>query len=217
MVKRIRKVSKKGPKAHYAVPLLMPMTALFGSRCEGKPFWYPFEDPSSLRAVLSRHTENPLLLADRILPIGEYLGWSLRSAPGKIAGMFTRSGIIPMGPAPPEEEPGSDPRLGIVVMVALVKGDQLQEFVNTTGAEFSEIDRVAFENLLGPSVSLIPGLDQLLYTPPILARSLDRGIDHVNDLARHAFERASVAYPGAFNRCGVQVLSSIPSHEPISL
>jgi hypothetical protein len=217
VVKKIRKVSKKGPKANYAVPLVMPLTALFGPRCVGKPFWHSFDDPAPIRAVLSRHLDEPLLTADRILPIDEYLAWGLRSSPGKVAGMFGRSGVIPMGPPGIEEaeEMSDDPRLGVLVLAALVKGERLNEFSGRLGEEFSELDRVAFENAVAPALRIIPGYDRLLYTPPLLAPSLNAGIDHLNHLVEDAFDKGSIPYPGAFTPCPAERLASIPTHEPI--
>jgi hypothetical protein len=217
VVKKIRKVSKKGPKANYAVPLVMPLTALFGPRCVGKSFWHSFDDPAPIRAVLSRHLDEPLLTADRILAIDEYLAWGLRSSPGKVAGMFGRSEVIPMGPSGTEEtdEASDDPRLGVLVLVALVKGERLNEFSGRLGEDFSEIDRVAFENAAGPVLQIIPGYDRLLYTPPLLAASLNAGIDHLNLLVEDAFEKGSIPYPGGFASSPAERLASIPTHEPI--
>jgi len=217
MVKKIRKVSKKGRKANYAVPLLMPLTVLAGARCGGKPLWNTFDDPPSIRIALSRHMDAPILLADRMLPLAEYLDWNLRSSPGRIAGMFERSAIIPMGPPPEDWESSQLPRLGLGVLVALVKGENLQSFFTQTGRELSEIDRVAFENAIGPCLQIIPGYDRFLYSPPISARSINQGIEYLNHLTREAFGIASVPYPGPFEPCPAEIVSSIPTHEPIIL
>lgn len=216
MVKKIRKISKKGPKASYAVPLVVAFSSLYGPRCVGRPFWQTFDDPGSIRTVFSRHLDASLLIADRILPIGEYLGWGLRSSPGKVGGMFGKSGVIPMGFAPVEENADSgDPRLGIFVMVALVKGENLDRFSNRLGMEFEEIDRVVFENSIGTAFQIIPGYDRVLYTPPLLAKSLNAGIDQLNQQIQEAFEKVTVSYPGPFEPFPSDLIASIPTHEPL--
>ena len=122
-----------------------------------------------------------------------------------------------MGPSVTGEtdELSDDPRLGILVLVALVKGERLNEFSGRLGEELSELDRVAFENAVNPALQIIPGYDRLLYIPPLLAASLNAGIDHLNHLVEEAFEKGSVPYPGAFVPSPAERLASIPTHEPI--
>lgn len=217
MVKKIRKVSKKGPKATYAVPLVMPMTALFGPRCEGRPFWATMEDPHGIHAVLSRHLAVRLLLADRILPIREYLDWGLRSSPGRVAALFGDGEILPMGHWDEREgaDPSDLPKLGVLVLVASVKGAALREFSDRLGQELSEVDRAVFENSADRNLQIIPGYDRLLYVPPLHARSLNAGIDHLNQQVEDAFGKAGVEAPGPFDACPSELLGSVPAEEPL--
>src|SRR3990167_8836425 len=162
MVKKIKKKGQRGPKALFAIPLAMAMTALYGTRLQGKDFRRVFEAPDFLRKALQLHLEEELIIADRPLSADEYAGWGFRSKPARLAEMFSKSGVIPMGPpigAVGESDPESSPRLGVFPMIALVQEKALGVFSSKLSEEFSELSRVAFQNAVFPALQLIPGYD----------------------------------------------------------
>ena len=216
MVQKIRKKIKKGPKAPHAIPLAMVMTALYGFEREGRDFRRPFEDPAKLRSALRLLLDEEIIPADRVLSDHEYLEWGLKTSPGRLVEMFSRPGLIPMGPAVEEEDSGTRPRLGILPIVAVVKGRNLDAFSDTMGREWPEVARVAFQNSVFPSFNLIPGYDLLLYLPPFHARDTNRGITALNQMMEEAFHQAGRSYPGPFEPFPDEILSRIPVREPIS-
>jgi hypothetical protein len=216
MVQKIRKKIKKGPKAPHAVPLAIVMTALYGIPRDGRDFRDPFEDYSRLRAALKLLLDQEVIAADRVLSPSEYLDWGLKESPGRLVEMFLRAGTIPMGPAAGEEDLGSRPRLGILPVIAVVKGQSLDRFSETMGREWPEVGRVAFQNSIYPAFHLIPGYDLLLYAPLCHARVLNRGIEVLNRLTEDAFHQAGRLYPGPFDPLPDDRLSRIPLKEAFS-
>jgi hypothetical protein len=216
MVRKIRKKVKKGPKAPHAVPLAVVMTALYGFQREGRDFRRPFEDPARLRAALRLQLEQDVIPADRVLSYHEYLEWGLKDCPGRLAEMFSRSGSIPMGPGSDEEDLGSRPRLGILPIVAVVKGTLLETFGGRIGREWSEVARVAFQNSVYPAFNLIAGYDLLIYTPSHHAREMNRSIAAINQMTEEAFHQAGRPYPGPFDPLPEEILSRIPLQEPFA-
>lgn len=213
MVQKIRKKVKKGPKAPHAVPLAVVMTALYGFQREGRDFRRPFEDPAKLRAALRLQLDQEVIPADRVLSYHEYLDWGLKDCPGRLAEMFSRSGSIPMGPGSNEEDLGLRPRLGILPVIAVVKGLQLETFGRRIGREWSEVARVAFQNSVYPALNLIGGYDLLIYTPLNHARDMNRSISAINQMVEEAFHQAGRPYPGPFDPLPEEVLSRIPLQE----
>ncbi|MBI3610442.1 MAG: hypothetical protein HY204_07055 [Nitrospirae bacterium] len=216
MVQKIKKKVKKGPKAPHAVPLAIVMTALYGFQREGRDFRRSFDDTVKLRAALRLQLDQEVIPADRVLSFREYRDWGLRPSPGRLAEMFSRSGILPMGPAPEEEDPGALPRLGILPMVAVVKGQHLERFSEMINREWPEVVRVAFQNSVYPAFNLIAGYDLLLYTPPHHARDVNRAIAALNEMMEDAFHQAGRTYPGSFSPFPDDVLSRIPLQESFS-
>ncbi|MCI0526336.1 MAG: hypothetical protein L0Y56_02620 [Nitrospira sp.] len=215
MVKKIKKKSKKGPGAKFAIPMAMPLTCLYGLRLEGRDFRQIFDTPGKVREVLLTHLLQEVMIGDRVLSRAEYLQWGLKSAPGRLAGMFSRSGTIPMGPPVNELEEDAQPRLGILTLLALVKGKELEGFLRRGMQEFSEVLQVAFQNSVRTCFSLIPGYDQLIYSPPCHVRDLNGAISFLNNMVEESFYRAGVPFPGPFEVFEGSILSSIPLNEAI--
>ncbi|MFY9268307.1 MAG: hypothetical protein WAO55_01005 [Candidatus Manganitrophaceae bacterium] len=213
MIKKIKKKIQKGPKAVEAVPMAIALTALYGPRREGKDFRHRFERADEIRSVLQLHLEQPLILADRPLSAGEYLSWGLKSRPARLAEMFSKSGILPMGEAVESDDPEEQPRLGILPMVALVQEREIDDFSERLMEEFAEVSRTALQNAIYPALGLIPGYDLLLYSLPSLAQGLNHAIDSLNASLREAFEQAAVSFPGPFSSLPESVLGSIPLKE----
>ena len=213
MVKKIKKKIQRGPKATVAVPLLIAMTALYGTRRQGRDFRHLFPAPKAIQHALELHFDQRLIVADRPLSLGEYQGWGLRSKPARLAEMFGGTGVIPIGPAVDEDDLDEDPRLGVLPLVVLVQDKALEDFSLKLGEEFSEVCRVTFQNALFPALNVIPGYDLLLYRPPCPARGLNHAIDTLNSLLEEAFEQASVSFPGPFAPCPEPFLTDIPLKE----
>ena len=216
MVQKIRKKVKKGPKAPHAVPLAIVMTALYGFESQGRDFRRSFDDPARLRAAVRLQLDQDVIPADRVLSMKEYQDWGLKSSPGRLAEMFSRPAIIPMGPAVDEEDIGQRPRLGILPIVAVVKGMQLETFGGRIGREWSEVARVAFQNSVYPAFNLIAGYDLLLYSSPHHARDVNHAISAINRMMEDAFHQAGRPYPGPFDPLPDETLSRIPLQEPYS-
>jgi hypothetical protein len=216
MVQKIKRRVKKGPKAPHAVPLAIVMTALYGIQREGRDFRLTFENPSQLRAALRQQLDQEPIPADRVLSFYEYRDWGLKSAPGRLAGMFSKAGLIPMGPPLEEEEARAFPQLGILPTVAIVKAEHLESFSEKLGDEWYEVARVAFQNSVYPTFNLIPSYDLLLYTPVCHARDTNRAITALNHVTEEAFDQAGRPYPGPFQMFPNDVLARIPLQEPFS-
>jgi hypothetical protein len=214
MVKKIKKKTQKGPKATVAVPMLIAMTALYGSRRQGKDFRHLFSAPKTIQNALQLHFDQRLMVADRPLSLEEYLAWGFRSKPAKLAEMFGDSGVIPIGPAVDQDDLDENPRLTVFPIVALVQDKALQIFSAKLGEELSEVSQVTFQNAIFPALGLIPGYDLLLYRPPAPARGLNHAIESLNILMKEAFEQASVPFPGPFDLCPEPLLADIPLKEP---
>ena len=215
MVKKIKKKIKKGPKGNYAVPLCLALTCLYGIRLEGKDFRGCFDAPEKIREVLNSHLGRPVLMADRVLSQAEFCEWGLRSVPGRLAEMFSRSGLIPMGPPTGVEEEGP-PMLGILPFLALVKGKELEGFVHRAVAEFSEVNRVAFQNSAASGFNLIPGYDHLLYSPPCHAKQLNQAVSVLSRMMEEAFYNAGLTPPERFELFEEELIAGIPVSEPFS-
>jgi hypothetical protein len=213
MVQKIKRKVKKGPKAPHAVPLAIVMTALYGFQREGRDFRRSFDSTAKLRAALRLQLDQEIIPADRILSYKEYLDWGLKGSPGRLAEMFSRPGSIPMGPAVDEEDFGLQPRLGILPIIAVVKGMQLETFGGRIGREWAEVARVAFQNSVYPAFNLIAGYDLLLYQPPHHARDINRVIAAINQMTEDAFHQAGRPYPGPFDPLPDEILSRIPLQE----
>jgi hypothetical protein len=216
MVHKIKKKIKKGPKASYVIPLAIVMTALYGFECSGRDFRRSFDDVVNLRAALQLQLDQEIIPADRVLSSQEYLDWGLKSSPGRLAEIFSRPGFIPMGPAVDEEDTEPRPRIGILPIIAVVKGMQLENFGERLGREWSEVARVAFQNSVYPAFNLIAGYDRLLYQPPNHARGINGAIAAINQMMEDAFHQAGRPYPGSFDPFPDDSLSRIPVQEAIS-
>ncbi len=214
MVHKIRKKTKKGPKASYAVPMVLVMTCLYGFKREGREFRGMLERPDSLGTLLAGHFGQEVVLAERPLSIREYLEWGLRSQPGRLAEMFGRSGLIPMGPAVTEEDLGTFPRLGILPFLVLIKGRDLEAFIRRDWPELSEVACVALQNCLYPTFNLIPGYDLLLYSAPCHARQINGAIVTVSAILEAEFERGGIACPEPFDLCPDEEIEGILSYQP---
>ena len=213
MVKKIKKKIQKGPKATVAIPLVIAMTALHGSRRQGRDFRHVFPEPKAIQNALQLHFDQRLMVADRPLSLEEYLGWGFRSKPARLAEMFSGSGVIPIGPAVDEDTLDDLPRLGILPVIALVQDKSLEEFSLKLGEELSEISQVTFQNVIFPALQLIPGYDLLLYRPPGPARGLNHAIETLNSMVKEAFEQATVPPPPPFESCPAAFLTEIPLKE----
>lgn len=215
MVKKIKKKIQKGPKASYAVPLVMALTALYGPRREGKDFRHLLEGAGDIRSALQLHLGQTLILADRPLSSAEYLSWGFKSRPARLAEMFANAGTLPMGLAADNDLEG-EPQLGILPIVALVQERELNDFSERLSEDLSEVSRVAFQNAIYPALGLIPGYDLLLYSPPSPAQGLNHAIDALNASLKDAFEQAAVPFPGPFPSLPDSALAPIPLKEPCS-
>lgn len=213
MVKKIKKKVQRGPKATVAVPLVIAMTALYGTRRQGREFRHLFSSPKAVQSALQLHFDQKLMVADRPLSLEEYRRWTFRPKPARLAEMFGEAGIIPIGPAVDDAGDDENPRLGLLPVVALVPDKALEDFSLKLGEELSEISQVAFQNAVYPALQLIPGYDLLLYRPPGPARGLNHAIESLNTLLREAFEQASVPFPGPFDPCPEAILADIPLKE----
>lgn len=214
MIKKIKKKIQKGPKARYAVPMAMALTALYGPRREGKDFRNPLEAVGEVREILQRHLGVSLIPADRPLSPAEYLAWGFRSRPARLAEMFSNTGALPMGPVTEADGLEDAPRLGILPMIALVQEREIDTFSERLSEDFSEITRVAFQNTIYAALGLIPGYDLLLYSLPSLAQGLNHAVDSLNHWMQESFERATVPFPGPFAPIPASALSEIPLKEP---
>jgi hypothetical protein len=212
VVKKIKKKIQKGPKASYAVPLVMALTALYGPRREGKDFRHLLEGANEIRSALQRHLGQPLILADRPLSMAEYLSWGFKSRPARLAEMFSGAGILPMGHTADNNLEG-EPQLGILPMIALVQERGLNDFSERLSEDLAEVSRVAFQNAIYPALGLIPGYDLLLYSPLSPAQGLNHAIDALNASLKEAFEQAAVPYPGPFPSVPESALAPIPLKE----
>lgn len=213
MVKKIKKKVQRGPKATVAVPMAIAMTALYGTRRQGRAFRHLFSSPKAVQSALQLHLDQKLMVADRPLSIREYQAWGLRPKPARLAEMFGDAGIIPIGPAVDDEGDDENPRLGLLPLVALVQDKELEQFSLKLGEELSEISQVAFQNAVYPALQLIPGYDLLLYRPPCPARGLNHAIASLNSMLKEAFYQASVPFPGPFDPCPEPSLAEIPLKE----
>ena len=213
MVQKIRKKTKKGPKAPHAIPLAIVMTALYGFQREGRDFRRTIDDPSRLRAALRLHLDQEVLTADRVLSPGEYAGWTLRTAPARLVEMFSRNGVIPMGPPEAEDEAGTQPRLGLLHCVAVAQGRHLDDLSGRIGRDWSELGAVAFQNSVLPAFNLIPSYDLLLYPPPVHARDINRAVAVLNRMTEDAFHQAGRTLPEPFDPLPEPILSAIPVEE----
>lgn len=214
-MRKIKKKIKKGPKAPHASLLVIPMTILYGPERKGKDFRHPIDDPAALKAALEHWLGPEVIPADRPLSLEEFRGWAATISPGRLAGMFRKTGRIPMGPASDESDWGDTPFPGIIPILAIRKGRDLEVLFKNLGTDFPEVTRVAFNNALGPSLNLIPGYDQLLYSPVVHVRDLNRGIDILNQLTETAFNQAISPYPGPFPLLKDPFISSFPVYEPL--
>jgi hypothetical protein len=213
MVIKIRKKPKEGPKGHYAVPLVLAMSGLFGPRRERREFRRTIEDGQRLRSVLGRYFGTEVMAADRPLSPEEFDGWGLKSRPGRLAEMFERTGIIPMGP--PAGRP--DPPVGLLPLIAVGRGARLSDLSRFLGVEFPEVTRVAVQNILFPAFGLIPGYDTLLLFPPMHLHDLRKALSGLEIQIREEFERAGLICPlERFPDVSQESLASIPSEEPFT-
>lgn len=195
--------------------MAMPLTCLYGLRLESRDFRQIFDVPEKVRGVLQAHLFQEVIIGDRILSRTEYIQWGLKSAPGQLAGMFSRPGMIPMGTPVDNLEDDVQPCLGILAFLALAKGKDLEAFLQRGVQEFSEILQVAFQNSVRTCFSLIPGYDQLLYSPPCHARDLNGAISFLNSIMEESFYRAGVPFPGPFELLEESMLSDIPLNEAV--
>ncbi|HSG04767.1 MAG TPA: hypothetical protein VLB09_00055 [Nitrospiria bacterium] len=215
MVKKIKKRIKKGPKAPYASLLVIPMTVLYGPERKGRDFRDLIDEPARIKSALEQWLGPDVIPADRTLSIEEFRGWATTSSPGRLGGMFAKTGRIPMGPASGETDTGDAPFPGIYPLLAIRKGRDLDALFKLIGSEFPEVARVAFHNALGPSLNLIPGYDHLLHSPVVHVRDLNRGIDILNRLTEDAFHQAGKPYPGPFPPLKDPFISSFPVYEAL--
>lgn len=215
MVKKIKKKTKKGPRAPYAALLVIALTVLYGPQRRGRDFRRTLEDPAKLRAALELQFGPDLIPADRPLSVEEFRGWALSSSPGRLAGMFARGGRIPMGPAPGESPGEGSPFLGLLPVLAIRRGQDLDRFFHSLGKELTEIPRVAFQNALGPSLNQIPGYDQILYAPLCPVRNLDQAIAYLNTITEEAFHQAGRTRPDRFAPLEDPGITAYPSFEPL--
>ncbi len=214
-MRKIRKKIKKGPKAPHAALLAFALTVLYGPERKGRDFRHSLEDPGGIRAALQQWLGPDLIPADRPLSLNEFEGWAETTSPGRLGGMFARTGCLPMGPKTGDAESDDTPFLGILPILAIRKGRELDDLFKRIGKEIPEVSRVAFHNALNPSLNLIPGYDHLLHSPLVHVRDLNRGIAHLNHLCEDAFHLASKPYPGPFPPLLPPLISSFPAYEPL--
>lgn len=212
-MRKIRKKIKKGPKAPYAALLALTLTVLHGPERKGGDFRHSIDNPGGIRAALEQWLGPQLIPADRPLSPEEFEGWAETTSPGRLGGMFARSGHLPMGP--PTGEADDTPFLGILPVLAIRKSRELNDLFKRIGAEFPEVSRVAFHNVLNPSLNLIPGYDYLLHSPLVHVKDLNRAVSHLNSLCEDAFQQASKPYPGPFTGLHPSLISSFPVSEPL--
>ena len=215
MVKKIKKKVKKGPAGIYAVPMAMVLTGLYGLRLEGRDLRRRFESPGEIREVLASHLGNRVQIAERLLSPDEYRDWEYRMAPARAAERFSGFDFIP-AETPIASEETARPSLGVLPLVALMKGRGVGPFLKMEPAAFSEINHVCFQNAVSADLNLIPGYDQLLYAPPVHAKQLNGAIGLLDAMARDAFDKGDVPYPGPFEKFDDRDLSGIPVSEPFS-
>ena len=180
MVKKIRKKTKKEPWENYAIPMVLGMTCLFGIKREGRDFFNALESPEHLSPILSSHLGQEVVVGERPLTQREYLDWGFRAEPGRLAEMFAKSGVIPMGPSTVEEDMGDSPRLGILPLLTILKGRDLEGFLKSNEASFSEIHRVSLERIFYPAFNMIPSYDLFLFHEPLHARRINDIISSLN-------------------------------------
>lgn len=193
----VKKIKHKGAKAPQSVPLVMAMTALFGSRREGREFRQTIVNVGRLQAVLSDYLGQVVVPADRPLSSAEYLDWVFAEGPARSTKRLAASGVILMGRAAFETDPDEvRPRLGILPLVVLVKAQRLDTLAGRLGQDFSEVTRVACERCLYPAFGLIPGYDVLLSLPPCHGQDLNWAGETLNHLVEEECARAGVPSPG---------------------
>ena len=210
MVIKIRKKIKEGPKGHYAVPLALPIACLFGPRRDTRDFRRHIEASGRLRSVLAGYLGLEVLVADRPLSIAELIEWDLKARPGRLAEMFWRLGVVPMGTA----IGGDDERVGILPFIALARGARLDNISHFLGKEFPEVTHVAIQNILAPAFELIPGYDFFLCHPPVHLRDLNRALGGLNMMVRDEFEKAGLTYLEDLAAFPQGILEAIPIQEP---
>ena len=210
MVVKIRKKVKEGPKGYYAVPLALAIACLFGPRRDTRNFRKPIEASQRLRSVLAQYLDLEVLVADRPLSLAELTQWDLKSRPGKLAEMFGRYGVLPMGPAIGNEEE----RVAILPCIVLARVARLDKLSGFLGKEFPEVTHVAIQNILAPAFELIPGYDNLLCHPPVHIRDLNGALGGLNIMVRDEFEKACLSYSEDLPTLPADTLEGIPIQEP---
>lgn len=213
MVKKIKKRFQRGPKATVAIPLAMALTALYGARREGKEFRAQFDPIEGVRSALRLHLEQEVLIADRALSTAEYRSWGFKSRPARLAEMFSKTGVIPMGEATNRDDQEGPPRLALLPMVALVQERELEAFSQKLSEDLAELPRVTFQNAVSPTFQLIPSYDLLLYRPPCPAQGINHAIEELNGAMKEAFGQASVPFPGDFPLLPEDEIRLIPLKE----
>jgi len=210
MVIKIRKKVKEGPKGHYAVPLALPIACLFGPRRDKRDFRRPIEASQRLRSVLAQYLDLEVLVADRPLSLAELAQWNLKAKPGRLAEMFGRSGVIPMGPAMGEEEEW----VAILPFIVLVRGARLENLSRFLGKEFAEVTHVAVQNILAPAFGLIPGHDTFICYPTVHLRDLNRALGGLGLMVREEFEKTDLTHWEDLPTLPPDTLEDIPIQEP---
>ena len=160
--------------------MVLGMTCLFGIKREGRDFFNALESPEQLLPILSSHLGQEVVVGERPLTQREYLDWGFRAEPGRLAEMFAKSGVIPMGPATVEEDMGDSPRLGILPLLTILKGRDLEGFLKANGTSFSEIHRVSLEKIFYPSFNMIPSYDLFLFHGPLHVQKINDIISSLN-------------------------------------
>jgi len=216
MVKKIRKTFKKGPKADYSVPMVFVMTGLYGFKREGKDFFWELEKAEDLRMILSDHLGYPVVLGERPLSREEYLKWSLKAEPGKLAQMFAPSRMISMGPYVHPVDDGKEPRLGILPLLCLVKGRGLKEFLNHSWFQLPEVTQATLNRILYSAFNMIPGYDLLLYPGPLHPRRINEGISWINGELEAEAGRSSSVLEMKIPPFDPEALENIPWYQPFS-
>ena len=171
--------------------MVLGMTCLFGIKREGRGFFNVLESPEQLSVILSSHLGQEVIVGDRPLTQREYLDWGFRAEPGKLAEMFAKSGVIPMGPSTGEQDIGDSPRLGILPLLAILKGRDLEGFLKSNEASLSEIHRVSLERIFYPAFNMIPSYDLFLYHGPLHSRRINDIISSLNFQVETELEKAS--------------------------
>ena len=195
--------------------MVMAITCLYGLRLKGKDFRQTFDSVEKIRMTLQAHLGWDILIPDRVLSRSEYLGWGLKATPGQLAQMFMPAKLIPMGPALEKEDTQDQPLLGLLPFLAVVRGKGLEMFLGKRPEDFSEINRVAFQNSVTPFFNLIPGYDQLLYSPPCHIRNINTAIQSLNEQMKDAFQKASIPPPMDLGEIPEGILTGIPLYEPL--